>query len=36
VTVDRKAKIYPKTQYGNSIERQHPLLSDKEHAENMK
>lgn len=35
VIVDRDAKIYPKTQYGNPIDRQHPLLDADEHAENM-
>lgn len=35
VWIDRAARIEPKTRYGNPIERQHPLLSDEEHLENM-
>jgi acetolactate synthase-1/2/3 large subunit len=35
VHIDKSARIEPKTRYGNPIERQHPLLGDEEHAENM-
>ena len=35
VHIDKDSRIEPKTRYGNPIERQHPLLPDAEHAENM-
>lgn len=35
VWIDRDVRIEPKTRYGNPIERQHPLIDENEHAENM-